>query len=98
VVQDDLRFERTRSLELEAGRTYEAEIRARRGFLEVRVFPWARVTVDGKALGLTPFRPLSLYEGVHEVVLEHPEHGRRAVSARVVAGETEVLEVRLAEE
>ncbi|MEO1228765.1 MAG: serine/threonine-protein kinase [Myxococcota bacterium] len=98
VVQAELRFERERSVEVTAGRTYETEIRARKGFLQLRVSPWAQVAVDGKAMGLTPLPRIPLYEGVHEVVLVNPDmKARRVVTARVLAGEETKVEMRLTE-
>ena len=91
-----LRFERERTLMVEANRTYEVEIRARLGFLNVRVSPWARVMIDGKTYGLTPLTPVALYEGRHEVILENPDlKARQKIVAEVSAGKEERLEVKL---
>ena len=44
----------------------------KRGYLKIDAYPWATVTVDGKAIGPTPLlQPLELTEGPHEVVLAH---------------------------
>ena len=63
-----------------------------RGKLEVRVNPYARVKVDGKSVGETPFPPLSLYEGPHEVRLRR-RGSAEEVQMKVVIKplETEVL-------
>lgn len=99
VASDQLPFERQRVVQVKAGQAMETEIRARRGYLRVRVGPWARVTVDGKAYGLTPLPPLSLYEGLHEVVLENPDlDARKVTSARVLAGEEALVQVSFAAE
>ena len=77
VANPSVGFERTRALEITAGKAYEVEIRARHGWLRLAVAPWARVSVDGKDLGLTPLPKLMLTEGVHELVLENPDIKRR---------------------
>ncbi len=93
VVHGDLRFDRQRDLEIEAGGRYEVEIRARQGFLVLRVAPWARVTVNGKAMGYTPLPRIPLYEGVHEVTLENPDLGvQKRRNVRVIAGEESLVE------
>ncbi len=47
---------------------------AANGSLQVIVRPWAEVSVDGRDVGTTPFRPLSLAPGSHSVVLTHPQY------------------------
>ena len=36
--------------------------------------PWAEVTVDGRAVGMTPLAQIPLAPGSHGVVLSHPEY------------------------
>ncbi|MCB9560573.1 MAG: serine/threonine protein kinase [Kofleriaceae bacterium] len=44
----------------------------RQGWLRVVAYPWARVTIDGRAAGVTPLEaPLQLTEGRHRVRFEH---------------------------
>jgi hypothetical protein len=64
------------------------------GTLRILVDPWAKVTLDGKLLGITPLKPVKVSEGVHELVLENDElkvKQRRKV--KVKAGQ--VSEVRV---
>ena len=97
VVHGETRFERQQALEVDADGRHETEVRARRGFVRLRVAPWARVRVNGKPMGLTPLPPISLFEGLHEIELENPVLGvRKTVSARVLAGEEQLVEVVLA--
>jgi serine/threonine-protein kinase len=42
--------------------------------LQFRVRPWAEVRVDGKAVGTTPFPPLTLGAGVHTIEFVHPDY------------------------
>lgn len=96
VVKPSVGFERQRSIELGAGQNKEAEIPARRGFLTLRILPWAEVEIDGKPMGVTPIPPIGLFEGVHDVKLVHPDSGAtKTLKARVMAGEQQTLEVRL---
>jgi serine/threonine-protein kinase len=58
---------------LGAAATPAAGPTTRYGYLRVGAFPWATVTVDGRAMGATPLaEPLRLTEGRHVVVLAHP--------------------------
>ncbi len=67
-----------------------------RGSLHVRVDPWAEVTLDGRALGMTPVSPVRVYAGRHVVDLVNDElKTRRRVEVEVAAGETKVLREKL---
>ena len=44
------------------------------GWLLVLATPWADVTVDGRAAGMTPLAQIPLAPGSHGVVLSHPEY------------------------
>ncbi len=68
------------------------EVALGEGTLELRVSPWAYVSVDGKPLGSTPVAAQPLWEGPHEVVIERPDLGYRNVQTVVIAsGAHEVL-------
>jgi hypothetical protein len=56
------------------------------------------VTVDGRALGTTPLRPVSLGAGEHRVVLSHPGFKPLQKSVLIRADETTTLEVDLSYE
>jgi predicted Ser/Thr protein kinase len=68
------------------------------GRLQLRILPWAEVTIDGSPVGTTPLRPVSLDEGEHRVVLSHPDYKPLLKSVMVRAGETTTLEVDLSYE
>jgi hypothetical protein len=57
----------------------------------VNATPWAWVAVDGARVGETPFRPIALAPGPHDVELTYPSYRpfRRRVMIR--AGETYTL-------
>lgn len=58
--------------------------------------PWARVTVDGKALETTTPTVTSLPPGKHQVVLENPERQlRRELTVELKAGEPASVDVDL---
>ena len=65
------------------------------GLLQLRILPWAEVTVDGRALGTTPLRPVGLEAGEHRVVLSHPSYKPLQKSVMIRADETTTLEVDL---
>ena len=52
------------------------------GELQILVQPWAKVVVDGKAIGTTPLATLKLPVGKHDVELSNP-YGFATVSKRV---------------
>ena len=66
------------------------------GHLRLSVSPWAEVSVDGKAAGMTPSPPIALSAGAHTVVLKNGELGRE-IKRRVVvpAGGEAVVRVDL---
>lgn len=57
------------------------------GRLVVVAEPWAAVRVDGRLVGTTPFAPLALPAGPHEVTFENPEFPRHTVAVRVESGD-----------
>ncbi|MBL8923038.1 MAG: protein kinase [Myxococcaceae bacterium] len=67
--------------------------------LDVRVIPWAQVTVDGRAVGVTPMPPLRLSRGRHVVELRNPALG--VAASRTVTlekGAAQRLQVDLLDE
>jgi serine/threonine protein kinase len=73
-------------------------VEAANGTLRLRVVPWAEVSLDGRPLGTTPLRPLSLPPGSHTVRLQHPSYRPLQKRFDIRPGETFVLEVDLGEE
>jgi serine/threonine-protein kinase len=65
------------------------------GTLKLRIRPWANVIVDGRAVGTTPLRALTLVAGDHTVRLEHPLFEPFVLAAAVRAGLTTELDVDL---
>jgi serine/threonine-protein kinase len=68
------------------------------GTLKLRVVPWADVSLDGRALGTTPLKPLPLAPGAYTVRLQHPSYRPLQRKVNVRAGEVFVLDVDLAQE
>ena len=42
--------------------------------LAIVVKPWGDIRLDGKSLGLTPMKPISVEPGMHDVLVTHPEY------------------------
>lgn len=58
------------------------------GTVQFLVQPWAQVRVDGAIVGTTPFKPIELAVGTHEIVLENSDLGARMQkSVQVAAGQ-----------
>jgi serine/threonine-protein kinase len=68
------------------------------GSLKLRVLPWAEVTIDGRSVGTTPLKPLSLAPGVYAVRLRHPDFRPLQKRVSIRPGEAFFLDVDLAEE
>jgi serine/threonine-protein kinase len=65
------------------------------GLLQLLIIPWAEVMVDGKSVGTTPFKPLSLPLGEHTIVLNHPSYKPVRKRVMIRPGVTTKLEVDL---
>jgi serine/threonine-protein kinase len=71
---------------------------AAHGLVALRVNPWARVSVNGRDLGVTPLPPLELPAGVQVLTLTNPQLGvTRKVKLTVRPGATTPLKVDLFE-
>ena len=58
-----------------------------RGYLRISAYPWATLTLDGKAAGATPLaEPLEVTEGRHVIKLEHPYYGTEERTVDVASG------------
>ena len=59
----------------------------KRGYARVDAHPWARISVDGKQIGVTPIAdPLELKEGKHVVRYEHDWYQPYELEIEVTAG------------
>ncbi len=65
------------------------------GQLQLYVRPWADVTVDGREIGTTPMKPLTLAPGPHVVVLKHSDFAPLTRRVVIEPGGTSRLEVDL---
>jgi len=66
------------------------------GWLLVLPKPWAKVTVDGQTVGLTPLDRIPLAPGSHAVTLTHPQYEPFTQRVEIRAGETTRIELDLA--
>ncbi|MEL6547219.1 MAG: PEGA domain-containing protein, partial [Myxococcota bacterium] len=64
---------------------------AARSALTVGCTPWAEVTLDGKPLGNTPLRRVSVPTGAHTLELRHPPSGRSKRLELTVADDMTVI-------
>lgn len=70
--------------------------RAPKGFLDLRVFPFAEVYVGQERIGVTPFAPVELVAGKYQVRLRH-EGQTRVVKVSVPANGTAKVKVNMNE-
>jgi serine/threonine-protein kinase len=64
------------------------------GKLTLLSVPPVVVLVDGRPVGKTPKRGLSVSAGSHNIVFVHPEKGRKRRSAKVASGASKTVAVR----
>jgi len=64
------------------------------GTLNINSIPMSNVILDGRPLGSTPKRGVSVSPGSHTVIFVHPEHGRKATTVNVEAGKTASASVK----
>ena len=84
------------NITLKAGGHQRLHIAPRKGTITIRVRPWAKVTLDGKALGTTPIPSQKVYEGYHKLVLtnDNPKSVKK-MRVKVEPGKETVLKVRM---
>jgi serine/threonine-protein kinase len=66
--------------------------------LRIQVHPWAEVWLDGRALGMTPLRPLDVVPGTHTIKMTNPQLGTRSERIVLRAGERKLIERSLRKE
>jgi len=85
-----------RTVTLKAGGHQRLHIAPRKGTISIKVRPWAKVTLDGKALGTTPIPSRKVYEGYHVLVLTNDNlNVKKRMRVKVDPGKETVLKVRL---
>lgn len=77
----DLGFEITKTVQVQPGAMARVQVQLPTGSLSVNAVPWAEVLMDGSKIGDTPIANFPAPIGSHEVVLRHPKFGeqRRSV-------------------
>lgn len=66
-----LGYSMTRQVKVKAGEHQRLQLTPRKGTIRILVHPWARVTLDGRLLGISPLDPVQVYEGPHRLVFEN---------------------------
>jgi len=85
LASEALEFRAVVDVTIGAGRTSTAAVTLPNGSVSISAWPWARVSVDGLPVGVTPLGDLSLPIGEHEVVWTHPQYGERRRVVTVTA-------------
>jgi hypothetical protein len=83
LVNEELGYRVTRTLEVAAGKVAPLSIEIPNGTIALNAAPWAEVWIDGTKVGETPIGNLQLPIGQHDVVFRHPELGEQRHSATV---------------
>ncbi|MEO6950524.1 MAG: serine/threonine-protein kinase [Polyangia bacterium] len=74
-----------------------APVSSSRGTVRIKVEPWAEVSIDGRAIGMTPLRPFDLPPGRHRLVAKNPSFPTKQASFTVRGGESKLVSVHLAQ-
>ena len=82
-----LGFQASLSVQVVPGQVSRPTFTTPTGMLSVNAIPWANVTIDGRAAGITPLGNISLPIGSHEVVLTHPQLGQQRQTVQVTGRE-----------
>ena len=77
LVNNALGFKASQSLTVRAGQVGTQRIDVPNGRLNINAQPWARVLVDGNAIGETPLANVQIPIGEHEIVFRHPQLGEK---------------------
>jgi hypothetical protein len=85
LVNSDLGYRTTLPVLFRVGEVRPVHLDPPIGRLNVNAQPWARVFIDGKAIGETPLANIELTIGQHVVVLRHPQLGERTETVTVRA-------------
>jgi len=73
-----------------------AHMGQRDGFIKIVVYPWAKVSIDGKYVDTTPIAdPIRLKPGEHTLSFSHSKFKSKTIKIVLKPGETRFLSVRL---
>jgi hypothetical protein len=87
-------YQLSRDVVIGAGKYVPQSFTVGEGTIRILVHPWARVTLDGKLLGITPLKPIKVPEGAHELIFENSDLNlKRRQRVQVKPGQ--VSEVKL---
>ncbi len=95
IVNDDLGYRQTRTLQVAAGKVAAVNVEMPSGSIAINAAPWAEVWIDGNKVGDTPIGNLSLPIGNHDVVFRHPDLGEQHHTATVTLKSVARLSVDL---
>lgn len=85
---DSVGYRAVMSVEIPRGRVVTLPVELPQSTLDISAIPSARVSIDGRPLGITPITQIALPVGPHEVRFEHQDFGERTVTVLVRVGAT----------
>jgi hypothetical protein len=81
-----LGYRSRQTVQIKPGQIVAVSITPPGGRVSINAVPWARVWIDGRALGETPLANVSVPAGEHEILFRHPQLGERREKAVVRSG------------
>jgi len=90
------KYSMTRQVVVRPGGELKVQLAPREGTIHVMVNPWAKITVDGRFLGITPLKPIKILEGRHVLVIENADLKAKQVrQVQVKPDQPTVIKVNL---
>lgn len=86
LVNTELGYKETSSVNIGAGRTATVRVQPVNGQLSVNAIPWAEVWLDNERIGETPIANYTAPIGRHEIRFVHPQLGEKRQTVVVTAG------------
>ncbi len=78
-------FSTAATVDVAADRTASVRVDVPNGTVHINAIPWAEVSIDGRAYGVTPLGNLSVPVGPHDIVFRNPQFGERRRTVQVTA-------------
>lgn len=83
LVSSAFEFRTTLPVTVVAGKTIAPSVPLPNGAVSINARPWAKVTIDGQDVGVTPIGNLAVPIGPHEIVWTHPQLGEKRRNVQV---------------
>jgi hypothetical protein len=83
-------------IQIKKGETLRKHVQIREGYLAITVTPWSsKVYIDNNNMGMTPLRPIRLYQGFHQLRIDNIEHLNRPITKTIYIRPNTQLPVRI---